>query len=143
MNNSDLRAVVCVEVATVQISRAPVWDYTIRALLTGCCVPANRDYAARLVQWNHARASSSHVLIEVVERLSDSTIAALWQDPTRCRYIDQVWISCQACSRGHCALTGTLIRRGDSIYKPRARGMIPANAEAMIVASVITARMVD
>lgn len=45
MNNSDLRAVVCVEVATVRISRAPVWDYTISALLTGCCVPANRDYA--------------------------------------------------------------------------------------------------
>ncbi|WP_144109867.1 DUF3331 domain-containing protein [Paraburkholderia sp. BCC1886] len=115
----------------------PVWGHVISALLCAYRVPANPPPAARPVGRAALRAPSSHVLVEVVERLSVSTIAVIWQDATRCCYIDQVWHSCRARSMGYCALTGTLIRRGDFIYKPRVRGEIPANADAMIVASAI------
>ncbi|MFC6947575.1 DUF3331 domain-containing protein [Paraburkholderia dipogonis] len=80
---------------------------------------------------------SRHIQIEVLERLSDTSIAVLWQDATRCRYVDQVWICCRARIKGRCALSGATIRRDDAIYKPRIRAAIPANADAMILASVI------
>ncbi|WP_410722463.1 DUF3331 domain-containing protein [Burkholderia sp. SIMBA_052] len=43
-----------------------------------------------------------------------------WCDPTRCRYIDQVWIGVTACNDGYRALTGRRIHRGDPVFKPRA-----------------------
>jgi hypothetical protein len=76
----------------------------------------------------------------VIERLSVTSVAVLWQDATRCRYADQVWISCRARKKGRCALSGSVIHRDDFIYKPRVRSAVPANANAMILASVI-ARM--
>jgi hypothetical protein len=62
---------------------------------------------------------------------------ALWQDATRCRYVDQVWIRCRARVKGRCALSGATIRRDEPVYKPRMRTAIPANASAMILARVL------
>ncbi|MFM0549462.1 DUF3331 domain-containing protein [Paraburkholderia sediminicola] len=122
--------------------RAPVWNHVINRLLAGYCnetegeaylkAPAKRVAAAD--------APSRHIQIEVLERLSDTSIAVLWQDATRCQYVDQVWICCRARIKGRCALSGATIRRDDAIYKPRIRSATPANADAMILASVI-ARM--
>ncbi|WP_168791464.1 DUF3331 domain-containing protein [Paraburkholderia aromaticivorans] len=119
--------------------RAPVWSHVINRLLAGYCnetegeaylkAPAKRVAAAD--------APSRHIQIEVLERLSDTSIAVLWQDATRCQYVDQVWICCRARIKGRCALSGATIRRDDAIYKPRIRSAIPANADAMILASVI------
>lgn len=119
-----------------------VWNHVIHALRRvdrsegegegavrpSCCGPASRRAAYAL---------TPHVQVEVVERLSESSIAVLWQDATRCRYADQVWISCRARLKGRCALSGAVIRRDDMIYKPRVRASIPANAAAMILASVV------
>lgn len=119
--------------------RAPVWHHVISRLLAAYCnetegeaylkAPAKRVAAAH--------APSRHIQIEVLERLSDTSIAVLWQDATRCQYVDQVWICCRARIKGRCALSGATIRRDDAIYKPRVRSAIPANADAMILASVI------
>ena len=73
----------------------------------------------------------------MIERLSATSVAVSWQDATRCRYDEQVWISCRARLKGRCALSGEPIRRDDAIYKPRVRAAMPANAAAMILASVI------
>jgi hypothetical protein len=120
---------------------ASVWGHVVNALLAGECHEAEGAAFVKIpVRRIPADTTSRHVQIEVIERLTESSIAVLWQDATRCRYLDQVWISCRARLKGRCALSGATIRRDDLIYKPRVRSAIPANAGAMILASVI-ARM--
>ena len=115
-----------------------VWDHVIHGLLPnhrheGARAACPTRPASRLA----AYGLSSHIVVEVIERLSDTSIAVRWQDATRCRYGDQVWISCRARLRGRCALSGLAIRRDDLIYKPRVRSTKPANAAAMMLASAI------
>ncbi|WP_341316635.1 DUF3331 domain-containing protein [Paraburkholderia sp. IMGN_8] len=124
-------------------ARAPVWDHVIGALLAGDGNEgAGEAYRAQPARRMAVYAPSPHIQVEVIERLSDTSIAVLWQDATRCRYAEQVWISCRARVKGRCSLSGVTIRRDDAIYKPRVRSTIPANADAMILASVI-AGMID
>jgi len=100
-----------------------------------------RHESSRTLVWNHVIerlvAGYRYRQVEVIERLSDTSIAVLWQDATLCRYADQVWISCRARLKGRCALSGATIRRNDPIYKPRVRSAVPVNAAAMILASVV------
>ncbi|WP_454828572.1 DUF3331 domain-containing protein [Paraburkholderia xenovorans] len=120
--------------------RASVWDHVIHALLpdyrgeSGESGEASRE---RRTPRMAACVPSPHIQVEVIERLSETSVAVLWQDATRCRYDDQVWISCRARQKGYCALSGAVIRRDDLIYKPRVRASMPANATAMILASVV------
>jgi hypothetical protein len=124
--------------AVMNGSRAPVWDHVIDALLAGFHEQgAGEAHVTRPAPGIAAYAPSPHIQVEVLERLSVTSVAVLWQDATRCRYADQVWISCRARKKGRCALSGAVIRRDDFIYKPRVRSAIPANANAMILASVI------
>ncbi|MFM0557582.1 DUF3331 domain-containing protein [Paraburkholderia sediminicola] len=120
-------------------SRAPVWSHVISRLLEGHCTEAQREayLKPRAKRAAAPDAASQHIQIEVLERLSNTSIAVLWQDATRCQYVDQVWICCRARIKGRCALSGETIRRDDAIYKPRVRSAIPGNADAMILASVI------
>ena len=127
--------------AVMDGSRAPVWDHVIDALLAGYPDEgAGESYLTRPAPGITAYAPSPHIQVEVIERLSGTSVAVLWQDATRCRYADQVWISCRARKKGRCALSGAVIHRDDFVYKPSARSAIPVNADAMILASVI-ARM--
>lgn len=82
-------------------------------------------------------AQIHHAHIEVIERLTDRTVAILWQDATRCHYADQVWICGRARRIGRCAMTGAAISRDDMVYKPRGNRAPPGNADAMILASAI------
>jgi hypothetical protein len=120
-------------------ARAPVWDHVISRLLAGYRSEAEGEAYLLRPRIDRAalNAPSRHVQVEVIERLSDTSIAVLWQDATRCRYADQVWIACRARLKGRCALSGAIIRRNDPIYKPRVRSAVPVNAGAMILASVI------
>ncbi|MFM0208541.1 DUF3331 domain-containing protein [Paraburkholderia sediminicola] len=128
-------------VAVVLDGGAPVWEHMIVRLLASYrCEGEGEAYLKPRAKCIASNAPSRHVQVEVIERLSQTSIAVLWQDSTRCRYVDQVWISCRARHKGCCALSGATIRRDDPIYKPRVRSAIPANADAMILASVI-ARM--
>ncbi len=119
-------------------SLAPVWDHVIDALLGGI---HNQGAGEVYLRWSArgiaAYAPSPHIQVEVIERLSNTSVAVLWQDATRCRYADQVWTSCRARIKGRCALSGAVIHRDDFVYKPRARSAVPANANAMILASAI------
>lgn len=118
--------------------RASVWDHVIHGLLPSHRAAGAGD-ASRVRRASRMAACvpSPHVQVELIERLSDTSVAVLWQDATRCRYDDQVWIICRARLKGYCALSGAVIRRDDLIYKPRVRTSTPANATAMILASVV------
>jgi hypothetical protein len=127
------------------ISTVSVWDHVIRALHSGpetVTRPAvRRAPRAKLTGASRhpdAPSASCHAQIEVLERLSARTITILWQDATRCRYVDQVWTRCRARVIGRCAITGVAITRDDIVFKPRSRGLFPGNARAMILASAIT-----
>jgi hypothetical protein len=127
-------------------SAVSVWDHVIRALHSGpgnvARAPVRAAPRARsmAVAPRHADAqtASCNAQIEVLERLSARTITILWQDATRCRYVDQVWTRCRARVIGRCAITGVAIARDDIVFKPRSRGLFPGNARAMILASAIT-----
>ncbi|MFJ1211674.1 DUF3331 domain-containing protein [Burkholderia pyrrocinia] len=76
--------------------------------------------------------------VRILERLSRSTISVSWQDPTSCRYEDQIWKVAIARRRGICALTNAAIEVGDLIYRPvRARHTNPVNLNFLILATVV------
>ncbi|MBT2794585.1 DUF3331 domain-containing protein [Paraburkholderia strydomiana] len=77
--------------------------------------------------------------IGVVDRLTDCTVAIVWRDATRGSYGDQVWCRMRARCQGKCAISGAAIARGDLIYSPRPSRLPCANADAMVLASVIDA----
>ena len=85
-------------------------------------------------------SSEGHrVSIRILERLSDSTLALSWHDPTSFNYSEQVWALCTARKRGTCALSGQAIRRGQPVYRPRRVGSsVPLNSGAMILALALT-----
>jgi hypothetical protein len=85
-------------------------------------------------------ANEAHcVNIRVLERLSESTLALSWHDPTSFNYSEQVWSLCTARKRGTCALSGQAIRRGQPVYRPRRVGSsVPLNSGAMILALALT-----
>lgn len=73
-----------------------------------------------------------------IERQGNSSALVSWCDPTMCHYIDQVWNQAIARRSGYCALTGQRIERGNTIFKPRARGhRRPANCDEMILAAAV------
>jgi hypothetical protein len=78
------------------------------------------------------------VNIRVLERLSESTLALSWHDPTSFNYSEQVWALCTARKGGTCALSGQSIRRGQPVYRPRRVGSsVPLNSGAMILAGAL------
>lgn len=115
-----------------------VWDHVINALKTCRDEGQGEAYLAPPARCMEKYAPSRHTRIDVMERLSESSVAVLWRDATRGRYGDQVWIVCRARTKGRCALSGAVIRRGDLVYKPRVRSAAPSNAAAMILASVVS-----
>jgi hypothetical protein len=121
-----------------QDGRGTVWGHVIAALVAGQRSASERK--PRLQARTESMvpyAPSPHVQVRVIERLTETSVSVRWRDATRCHYDDQVWISCRARSNGRCALSGAAIRRHEFVYKPRARSVAPANANAMILASLI------
>ncbi|CAB3789404.1 DUF3331 domain-containing protein [Pararobbsia alpina] len=84
----------------------------------------------------------STAVITVVERQSSSTVLVSWRDSTFCHYVEQTWRLGVARCEGICALSGSPIRLGDSIYRPRSGGAEqPINANAMILDAAIRASL--
>jgi hypothetical protein len=111
-----------------------VWDHVIRALRIG---PEKPMEMTKTRSPRDPQSASCNAQIKVLERLTDRTITILWQDATRCRYVDQIWTRCRARASGRCAMTGAAIGRDDIVFKPRSRSAFPGNARAMILATVI------
>jgi hypothetical protein len=77
-----------------------------------------------------------HVIVEVLERTSACSAIISWHDSTRCNYGFQAWRRIVSTRTGVCAVSGTRIRLGDSIYKPDMKSA-PLNASAMILATEV------
>jgi Domain of unknown function (DUF3331) len=77
--------------------------------------------------------------VKVLSRPRPGMAVISWCDPQRCRYGDQLWIARAAKRAQVCALTGWPVNRGDAIYAPRKTRHMLANADAVILASVIEA----
>lgn len=76
--------------------------------------------------------------IAILEQLSLKTLSVCWSDPRSGHYADQVWRIGVARTNSFCVLTGMSIRRGDSVFRPRAcETYIPANQHRMILASAV------
>jgi hypothetical protein len=93
----------------------------------------------RLVRASPAERSGPEpaARIEIVERCSPTDIVVYWRDPTSGRYGEQLWRQTTARRRNICALSGAEIRRGDPVYRPFARGYVPANANWVVLASAV------
>ena len=80
----------------------------------------------------------SPLRISIVEKLSSTTISIRWSDPCLGHYADQIWGIGLARADSICVLSGKPIRRGDSIFRPRAyRSEVPLNRHRMILASAV------
>jgi hypothetical protein len=98
----------------------------------GC---VGRPLMQRAVREDHRSKDGRSVSIRVLERLSESTLALSWHDPTSFNYSEQVWALCTARKGGTCVLSGQSIRRGQPVYRPRRVGSsVPLNSGAMILA---------
>lgn len=75
--------------------------------------------------------------IEILDRPSPVSAVLSWRDPTGCTYGYQIWQKGSAKRMGTCALSGTLIKRGDAIFRPRTASGMALNASAMILAVYI------
>jgi hypothetical protein len=76
--------------------------------------------------------------LSILEKLSASTISIRWSDPCLGHYESQIWGIGLSRADTTCALSGQPIRRGDSIFRPRAYGShVPINSHRMILASVV------
>jgi len=88
----------------------------------------------------HHRVSRSG-RIAIVEWLSPATISVSWSDSCTGRYAEQIWCSGFARVSSVCALTGGAIRRGDRVFRPRARQVrVPGNRDQVILAEAIEHR---
>ncbi|MBB5421208.1 hypothetical protein HDG42_007291 [Paraburkholderia sp. JPY171] len=76
-------------------------------------------------------------IVNVLDRLSDHTVAISWRDATMCHYNDQIWRLGVARRQGECALTGESVGVGEAIYRPIPITPPPLNAQAMILASAL------
>jgi hypothetical protein len=86
------------------------------------------------------RLSHAHIKVQVVERLTETTISVTWHDSTSVNYMEQLWLLGSAHGAGICSLTGAPISRGQSVYRPRRNGKRPAlNQDAMILSEMISA----
>ena len=104
-----------------------------RAALTRC-----RTNSRSLAAEPHYRAVTRPAQIIVTEWLSSATISVSWSDSCTGRYIEQIWCSGRSRVTSICALTGRTIRRGDRVFRPRARGVrVPTNEDQMILVEAI------
>ncbi|WP_248558369.1 DUF3331 domain-containing protein [Paraburkholderia terrae] len=83
-----------------------------------------------------------HATINILERASQRTVVVSWHDPTRCSYSFQLWRRFDATRTGICALSGLVVNRGDSVYKPFSKPR-PINASAMMLATEVERHLVD
>jgi hypothetical protein len=108
-----------------------------RSAARACSTPALVQRAAPRRTFGVDQAQC--VSIRVLERLSESTLALSWHDPTSFNYSEQVWALCTARKGGTCALSGQSIRRGQPVYRPRRVGSsMPLNSGAMILPLALT-----
>jgi hypothetical protein len=75
--------------------------------------------------------------IRILERLSSTAVSVSWYDATCGHYSDQVWRRTLSRRATVCTLTGRPVKRGDAVYRPFGRRLLPVNAGFLILACVL------
>jgi hypothetical protein len=135
------------------VSASDPWPGILKRLLTStsaseCSVPLSASHRLavreaandrqRHLHEMHDGARRSARVVNVLDRLSERTVAVSWRDSTSCHYNDQIWRVGIARQPGRCAVTGVRIQPGDAIYRPIPTLPAPVNAQAMILASAVS-----
>ncbi|MEA3082310.1 MAG: hypothetical protein QOC89_7 [Paraburkholderia sp.] len=118
------------------------WSRTLAALQQFNAAPSEFPdefmYSRLQSRPGPSRQKAPTFTVNVLEYLANRLVVVSWHDPTLCNYEEQVWSPALARHSGQCALSGSRISRGDTVYKPRTRGRIaPLNGDAMILASAL------
>lgn len=122
-----------------------VWGRTVDALRVSR-MPDTRgmaDAVSRTCARLRACTGIATISVRVVTRTAVNMVLVDWSDSTACRYGEQLWRESRAERKGHCALSGLPIEKGELIYRPRLRRPIPQNADAMIRADQIALLVFD
>ncbi len=74
------------------------------------------------------------VIIEFIEKISDSRMLLSWRESGRCNYTEQLWTLKKAPHFKICAVSGKRVHRGDRIFCPSGR---PLNHDKCILGAEI------
>jgi hypothetical protein len=77
------------------------------------------------------------VCVEILERLSPTSIVISWADATSGRYGEQTWTLRSARRKGVCSLSGEPFSQGTLVYRPNVRRGIATNTNQSISAAAI------
>ncbi|CAB3776432.1 DUF3331 domain-containing protein [Pararobbsia alpina] len=136
-----------------KVSASDPWPCILKRLLTStsaseCSASLNASHRLTVREaandrQRHSRdvhdgTRRSACVVNVLDRLSERTVAVSWRDSTSCHYNDQIWRVGIARQPGRCAVTGVRIQPGEAIYRPIPTLPAPVNAQAMILASAIS-----
>jgi hypothetical protein len=118
------------------------WSETVDLLkvLSGCsdrCSQTLHALSGRAQAERRSHHDWTEAKVSITGRPSLTTVTLLWSQSNCCFYGDQLWHFGFARRPGRCALSGRPIARGAGIYRPRRGVCVPANASAMILASLI------
>ncbi|WP_144110297.1 DUF3331 domain-containing protein [Paraburkholderia sp. BCC1886] len=121
------------------------WQRTVGQLDAGCA----QQLTARVRRIVDSQRPGSlpvrvgGIAVALLDRPSPRTVTVSWSDPRGCKYGEQVWRTATAKRSGVCALSGQSIVRGAPIYRPTKVEPPPANADAMILATVVDTAFAD
>ncbi len=97
--------------------------------------PGNRRRNLVGPVWRWGIEHQQNYAIRITERCTPRTVTVEWCDSTAGRYGAQTWGYSIARKEGVCLLSGATISRGEAIYRPRTSRRVPANQDAMILAT--------
>jgi hypothetical protein len=127
------------------VTAALAWQRTVGQLDAGCAQQLT-DRVRHIVD-SHGSSRlpvrNADVVITLLDRPSPRTATVSWSDPRGCKYGEQVWRVATAKRSGICALSGQGIAAGDAIYRPTKVDPPPANADAMMLATVVEFAFTD
>ena len=70
--------------------------------------------------------------IRILEQPTSDILLISWREPGRCCYSEQRWVRRKARERGVCALSGAMVRAGDTVYAPTGKPE-PQNHDQVIL----------
>jgi len=124
----------------LRFSEKPVSEHCDGVTTDQCSIRKSTNRRKRQCSEHSIRLSDPHIKVQVVERLTETTISVTWHDSTSVNYMEQLWLLGSAHSAGICSLSGAPISRGQSVYRPRRNGKRPAlNQDAMILSEMTNA----
>jgi Domain of unknown function (DUF3331) len=101
------------------------WLHMLAALAPMGSLPVARDADARWASVASSRkrrdVRRNSVCVEVLERLSSTSVVISWADATSGRYGEQTWILRVARCKGVCPLSGEPFPPGAPVYRPNVR----------------------